>query len=246
MFPRATPDPESYGPLGALRRFVRSPQAAVPLERCELCTVPLAAEHQHLIDPANRRLVCACDACAVLFDRPSGAALRRVPRTGRRLANFQLPDEVWDDLSLPISLAFFFFSSPANRIVALYPSPAGPTESLLPLAAWQALVERNPVLAALEPDVEALLVNRLGARRGFSSDNYYLAPIDACYELVGRIRMQWRGLGGGTEVWEEITRFMTQLGDRCRLDESLPAALTDAPTHAPPDAPHAIPGAVHA
>ena len=81
---------------------------------------------------------------------------------------------------------------------------------------------------------------------GFARDEYYLAPIDACYELVGRIRMQWRGLGGGTEVWEEITRFMTQLGDRCRLDESLPAALTDAPTHAPPDAPRAIPGAVHA
>ena len=42
----------------------------------------------------------------------------------------------------------------------------GPTESLLELDAWQALEAANPVLAQMEPDVEALLVNRArGARR---------------------------------------------------------------------------------
>ena len=33
---------------------------------------------------------------------------------------------------------------------------------------------------------------------------YYIVPIDECYRLVGLIRMHWRGLSGGTEVWKEI------------------------------------------
>ena len=62
-------------------------------------------------------------------------------------------------------------------MTAMYPSPAGATESLLPLTAWTTLVADNPVLGQLEPDVEALLVNRVGESR-----EYFLAPIDACYE----------------------------------------------------------------
>ena len=65
--------------------------------------------------------------------------------------------------------------------MAYYPGPAGATESLLPLDAWEALVSQNPPLQKLQPDVEALLVNRAGKAR-----NYFIAPIDKCYELVGR------------------------------------------------------------
>ena len=46
-------------------------------------------------------------------------------------------------------------------MVALYPSPAGATESELHFASWSRMVELNPVLAALEPDIEGLIVNRL-------------------------------------------------------------------------------------
>ena len=86
--------------------------------------------------------------------------------------------------------------------MAYYPSPAGATESLLDLEGWQALVDSNPILHRLAPDVEALLVNRVKDAR-----QYYLVPIDACYQLVGLIRLAWRGLGGGTEVWEAIAGF---------------------------------------
>ena len=54
----------------------------------------------------------------------------------------------------------------------------------------------------MEPDVEALLINRVGPAR-----EYFLAPIDECYRLVGLIRLHWRGLSGGTEVWKEIQGF---------------------------------------
>jgi hypothetical protein len=93
--------------------------------------------------------------------------------------------------------------------MALYPGPAGAIESLLDLGAWSDLVRDNPILDQLESDVEALLVNRVGPTR-----EYYLAPIDTCYELVGLIRTNWRGLSGGQEVWEEIGRFFARMKER--------------------------------
>jgi hypothetical protein len=127
------------------------------------------------------------------------------------LTDFRLTDGQWENLHLPINLAFFVVSTPTGRVLALYPSPAGATESLLGLETWQDLVAENPVLEELRADVEALLVNRLGSTR-----EYYRAPIDECYKLVGLIRANWRGLSGGTEVWEEVGRFFTSLKERSR------------------------------
>jgi hypothetical protein len=195
----------------ALRRFVR---ARAPAERCELCSAELAPEHAHLVEPDTRRLLCACDACAVLFTGRHDARFRRVPRRTRYLPDVHMSDAQWESLHLPINLAFFFHSTPAGKVVALYPSPAGPVESLLPLDAWDELVYANPVLASLEPDVEALLVNRLGPPRGFAGPEYYRAPIDQCYALVGIVRAHWHGLSGGTEAWREIRSFFERLRAR--------------------------------
>jgi hypothetical protein len=192
--------------LAALRRFVR-PRAV--LERCELCGVALPAEHPHLLELSNRRLACACAACAVLFDNQSGSRYRRVTRRVRHLADFRLDEAQWAGLTLPINLAFFFHSSAAGKTLVYYPSPAGPTESPLDLESWAEIVRANPVLNEMEPDVEAFLVNRIGEAR-----EYYLAPIDECYKLIGLIRANWRGLSGGAEVWAEIGRFFTGLKER--------------------------------
>jgi hypothetical protein len=197
----------SNNPLATLRRLARKPGPAI--ERCELCGIELPPQHDHLIEPPTRKLACACGACAILFDGNGLARYRRVPRRIEVLTDFHLADEQWESLHLPINLAFFFNSSPAARVIAVYPSPAGATESLLTLEAWDDLVAANPVLAKLEPDVEALLVNRVGPIR-----DYIRAPIDECYKLVGIIRMHWRGLSGGTEVWKEITRFSASLKER--------------------------------
>lgn len=190
--------------VNVLRRFVRP--RAIASERCELCSAELPAEHSHLFEPPTRQLFCSCEACAILFSGQAETKYRRVPRRVRFLAGFRLSDAQWESLLIPIDMAFFFQSSPADRTLALYPSPAGATESLLDLSAWATVVEENPVLNELEPDVEALLVNRV---RG--SSEYYLAPIDECFKLVGLIRANWRGLSGGVEVWREIEKFFAEL-----------------------------------
>ena len=128
--------------LASLRRFVR-PRAAAR-ERCELCDAELAAEHSHLVEPATRRLVCACEACAILFSGQAAGRYRRVPRRVRYLPDFRLTDEAWEGLHLPINLAFFLHSTPAGGVVALYPSPAGATESLVAPEAWEALADGEP------------------------------------------------------------------------------------------------------
>jgi hypothetical protein len=199
-------DGSGLNALASLRRFVR-PRAV--RERCELCGVELADDHPHLVELANRKLRCACLACSLLFAEQTAPRFRRVPRRVQFLADFRLDDAQWESLNLPINLAFFLHHSASGRVVALYPSPAGVTESLLALEAWEALVEENPVLRQLEPDVEALLANRVGTAR-----EHYRVGIDECYKLAGLVRTHWRGLSGGTEVWDEIGRFFAHLKAR--------------------------------
>ena len=117
-----------------------------------------------------------------------------------------MDDLEWDSLLIPIKLAFFVHMAQAGRTVAQYPSPGGAMESSLDLDYWNTIVSRNPVLKRFEPDVEALLVNRLS-----ESPQYFRAPIDHCFRLVGIIRKHWRGLSGGTDVWQEIDRFFDEL-----------------------------------
>lgn len=192
-----------------LRRFVRARSA--PLERCDLCSIELGPDHPHLVEPATRRLVCACQACAILFSSAAETKYRRVPRSVRYLPDFHLTDAQWEGLMIPINMAFFFQSSAAGKVIVLYPSPAGATESLLDFESWQELVSCNPVLREMETDTEALLVNRV---KGAS--DHFIVPIDECYRLVGLIRTKWKGLAGGTEVWEAINSFFAELRKRAK------------------------------
>jgi hypothetical protein len=200
--------------MSALARLARRPAAvdAEP-EHCDLCGAVIAPEHRHVLDVATRELRCACRPCSLLFDRPA-AAEGRLRLVGDRLLSLPglvLDDAMWEELRLPVDVAFFFRSSEAGRVLAYYPSPLGPTESLLALEAWEALEAANPVLATMAADVEALLVDRArGARR------QWLVPIDACYALVGLIRLHWRGLTGGSEVWRELDRFFDALDEKAR------------------------------
>lgn len=197
-------DNAGRGSLAALQRFVRKPHEQA--EACELCAKPLPPMHQHLLEIEKRRVTCACDPCAILFTGSARQRYRRIPRDARRLRNFLLDDQEWESLLIPINLAFFTYNSAAGRVIAQYPSPGGAMESSLDLEYWNAIVERNPVLKQLEPDVEALLINRLA-----TPPLYYRAPIDQCFRLVGILRSHWRGLSGGQEVWREIDRFFSEL-----------------------------------
>jgi hypothetical protein len=215
--------PEMETSLSSLNRSLETlrklaPAARQPVTRCELCSQPLASVHQHLLEIVPNRLVCACDACALLFPGEApDAKYRRVPRRIRFLADFQIDETQWNALLIPIDMAFFFHSTPRGRAVAFYPSPAGATESLLELDAWNEIVAQNPILQTMERDVEALLVNRTGRFRdqspttGETEPKYFLVPIDQCYKLVGVIRTNWRGLSGGKKVWDEIDNYFVDL-----------------------------------
>ena len=198
-----------------LRQFARKLQRKV--ERCEMCSAELRSEHAHLIEPRERRLHCVCDPCAMLFSCGSGMKYKRVPRDVRLLVDFQMSAAEWDSLLIPINLAFFLKSSIPSKVSALYPSPAGATESLLPMESWSQIQTTNPVLQEMEPDVEALLVNRVGSARGGLPAEHYIVPVDACYRLVGLIRLHWHGLSGGTEVWEKIGTFFSELRAKAQV-----------------------------
>jgi hypothetical protein len=195
-----------------VRRTAARPPA-VEEERCDLCSEPIPAGHRHLLDLGSRELMCACRACTVLFDRGAagGGHYRLVPDRRLFLADFRMDDVRWADLRIPVEMAFFFRHSGEGRVVAFYPSPAGPTESLLQLDAWDELERDNPILGTLEADVEALLVNRARGAR-----HHFLVPIDDPYRLVALIRTSWRGFTGGGEVWEGIEAFFDDLAGRAK------------------------------
>ena len=203
--PESYEQDESLDLLSALKRFAR-PAAAT--ERCELCGLALEAEHAHLLQKQSRRITCSCDACAILFCGQEGGHYLRIPRRVRALADFSLSDLEWEELALPIHLAFFFYNED-GRLAAMYPSPAGAIESQLSLESLQARFHGHSDLRALPPLVQALLVNRVGDHH-----TYLVAPIDECFKLVGLIRTRWRGLSGGTEVWGAIAEFLRELQQR--------------------------------
>lgn len=173
---------------------------------CELCPSGLSDDHRHLLHLDERRILCVCETCWSIHSgdpeyRPTGS------RT-LWLEDFTLPDDVWAAFNIPTGLAFVMRSSVTGGMVALYPSPAGATECELELAEWDRLVELNPVLDRIEPDAEALIVNRL-PRDG--SGEYVIAPIDQCYRLVGLIKERWEGISGGDAVEGAVGEFFDRL-----------------------------------
>lgn len=193
--------------------------AAPPAERCEMCAEPVAERHGHVVDLADRRLMCTCRPCTLLFTGSSASQrrtdgggdaparrFRAVPERYRHDPDFAMSAGDWDDLAVPVRMAFFFRDSRVGRTVAFYPSPGGATEPELPLDTWVRVLAANPAVADVEPDVEALLVDR--------DSGAYLVPIDACYALVGLVRLHWKGFDGGEEAWERINGFFAGLRAR--------------------------------
>jgi uncharacterized protein DUF5947 len=215
-FPLGDRGSRSAAPVGALRRFAqkREPeQAPARMEHCELCSEPIPSEHRHLLDLSSRALICSCQACSILFndEGAGGKKYRLVPRRYVALTAFQMTEKQWDELMIPVNMAFIFRSSGSKHVMAFYPSPAGATESLLDLEGWETLLHANPVLQDLEADVEALLINRVR-----DASEYYIVPVDACYQLVGLIRMTWKGLSGGAEAKEAIAQFFADTHAKSR------------------------------
>lgn len=193
----------TQGWIGALRAFAGS---AVPREaRCDLCSAPILAQHAHLLDRQAGRAVCACPACALLFDGPI-SRYRRIPPRLERLDRFQLTAAQWKALGVPVGLAFFRRSRGASEVLASYPGPAGAVEAIPEASAWDAVVRENPSLRNMQPEMEALLVNRT-----HDAHEAFLVSVDRCFELIGVIRRNWRGMSGGDAVRAAIDDFFARL-----------------------------------
>jgi hypothetical protein len=200
-------------PLSVLARVRASRPAPSDQERCEMCAADIGEQHQHVVDLVGRGLMCTCRPCYLLFTADGAEQrYRAVPDRYRSLPDFALFAGQWDELEIPVGLAFFFANSVQGRTVAFYPGPAGATESELPLGAWDRIVEANQVLGSLAPDVEALIVRMPDRSR--SAAEAYLVPIDRCYELVGLLRTAWRGFDGGQEARALLDRFFADLAAR--------------------------------
>lgn len=214
----------SAAPFDVLRQFARRREMRPPVEQCELCSAEIPSDHRHLLELSRRTLICVCVPCSILFSDPGAGQgkYRLVPSRFLKLSNFQMTDEQWDDLAIPVNMVYLFHNTAAQHVMAFYPSPAGAMESTLTLEGWDVLVSSNPILNDLQSDVEALLINRVKNRGGEHYREHYIVPIDVCYELVGLIRLKWRGLSGGEEVWKAIDEFFARLRNRAtEADSSL-------------------------
>lgn len=179
-----------------------------------MCGAPVADEHQHVVNVGSRSLLCTCRPCYLLFTHGDAAlAYRAVP--DRYLSFPDLAAPVWDELELPVGTAFLFLNSALDRVVAFYPGPAGATESELSLDAWERVVAAVPGLATMQPDVEALLVHASDQRASHKAEAF-LVPIDVCYELVGHLRMLWRGFDGGQDVRKRLDEFFSHVRAKSR------------------------------
>jgi hypothetical protein len=200
-------------PLSVLARVRASRPAPGAQEQCEMCAEPIGERHQHVVDLVGRGLLCTCRPCYLLFTVDGAQQrYRAVPDRYLSLTGFALFAGQWDELEIPVGLAFFFHNSVQARTVAFYPGPAGATESELPLGAWDRIVDANPVLGRLVPDVEALIVRMPDRSR--SRPEAHLVPIDRCYELVGLLRTAWRGFDGGQEARAVLDAFFADLAER--------------------------------
>lgn len=180
-----------------------------------MCAAPILDEHSHVVNLESRVLMCTCRGCYLLFTEENAVLrYRAVPDRYLSFPDFTLGTGEWDDLQIPVGLAFLFQNSVQDRIVAFYPGPAGATESELPLDAWGRILAANPELGNLRPDVEALLLR--GGDRDHAESSCHLVPIDACYELVGRLRALWRGFDGGTQARAAIDEFFAGVERRSR------------------------------
>lgn len=198
------------GPPGSLLEQ-RSAQMR-QLEQCEMCGTPVAARHGHVVDTKRRSLMCACRACFLLFTKGAARRSRYLAVPERYLWDPLRPVEVaeWDGLDIPVSSAFVLRAG--SVITAFHPSPAGATERPINPGFWTEFAAAHPLVAAAEPDVEAILF-----RCGEQGVDCFLVPVDVCYRLVGTVRLYWSGMDGGDQVRDHIGELFAEIRDKARV-----------------------------
>jgi hypothetical protein len=111
---------------GALERIVRQARTrpdGARRERCELCSLPVAQAHRHMLDVEGGTLLCVCRACSVLFNRGEAGQgrYRLIPERRLRVDGVSPAD-----LGVPVGLAYFVVR-PDGTVDAHYPRPCSST-----------------------------------------------------------------------------------------------------------------------
>jgi hypothetical protein len=189
--------------ISKLRRIAHAPPPA-EVERCAFCGTALKEDHRHLVDRKAMKFMCTCEMCLITLSEST--KYTPIPQRILPLPDFIMTDLLWSDFLIPVNMAFFVIRPNHHGAVAYYPAATGATESQLRMDAWDQLVLQNPILHDLVPDLEALLINRLG-----DEAQYFIVPIDQCYKLIGKIRTTWQGIFGGTDVNKVIDDFFLHL-----------------------------------
>ena len=156
----------------------------------------------------DRRILCACATC---WAQRSGDPNLRP--TGSRvvwLEDFSLPDELWARLEVPIGLSFFMYSSSVEAMVAMYPSPAGATESELKLDGLG-----GPARRSIRSSSRSSPTPRRSSSTGCPDQpSYVIAPIDECYAPRRRVKVNWEGISGGDAIERAVPTFFERLRQR--------------------------------
>jgi hypothetical protein len=184
---------------------------AVRPERCELCGTPVAARHGHVVDTGHRGLLCSCRACFLLFTRCVSGEVRYRAVPERYLWDPGHPVACLDWRRRVVPGRVGFVLRRGTRVTAFQPGPAGAVETVLPHDLWADLTAGHPLLAAAEPDVEAIVFR--GSDR---LTECFLVPVDACYRLVGAVRRFWSGCDGGPEMRARVGELFAEIQRRAR------------------------------
>ena len=142
-----------------------------------------------------------------------GGKFRAVPERFLYDPSFQLTNAQWDELQIPVRVAFFFFNSSLDRVVAFYPSPAGRDRVVAaaraPGRAWSRPIQSSRSWSRTS---RHCWCTAAATRRS----NAILVPIDACYELTGVVKRRWKGFDGGAETWGDIDAFFAGVREKSR------------------------------
>ena len=135
-------------------------------EHCDLCSEPIPPEHRHLLDLETRELRCACRRAACCSTaRAPAAGTTPGPRPAAAAGRLRARRRAWEELRIPVDMAFFFHRARGRARRRLLPGADGRDRVAARAARLGGDRGRQPRARGMEPDVEALLVNRArGAR----------------------------------------------------------------------------------